>query len=94
MPIADAIREAQSKSSWIRKMFDEGAILKRKYGADKVFDFSLGNPDIEPPAAFHTALVRLTSRIARVHGQRRIPPSALSARPESIRRSSCGNRRG
>ncbi len=64
MPIADAIREAQSKSSWIRKMFDEGAILKRKYGADKVFDFSLGNPDIDPPPAFHSALVRLTSEDA------------------------------
>lgn len=34
----------------IRKMFEEGAVLKAKYGADKVFDFSLGNPDLDPPA--------------------------------------------
>ena len=33
----------------IRKMFEEGAVLKQKYGADKVYDFSLGNPDLDPP---------------------------------------------
>ena len=33
----------------IRKMFEEGAHLKQKFGADKVFDFSLGNPDLDPP---------------------------------------------
>ncbi len=33
----------------IRKMFEEGAILKQKYGADKVYDFSIGNPDLDPP---------------------------------------------
>ena len=37
-------------SGVIRKMFEEGAALKKKYGEDKVFDFSLGNPDIDPPA--------------------------------------------
>ena len=33
----------------IRKMFEEGAILKEKFGADNVYDFSLGNPDLDPP---------------------------------------------
>lgn len=33
----------------IRKMFEEGALLKQKYGADKVYDFSIGNPDLDPP---------------------------------------------
>ncbi|MCR5613213.1 pyridoxal phosphate-dependent aminotransferase [Treponema sp.] len=36
-------------SSAIRKMFEQGKILKAKYGNDKVFDFSLGNPDLDPP---------------------------------------------
>jgi aspartate aminotransferase len=40
-------------------LFEEGAALKKRYGADKVFDFSIGNPDVEPPAAFHEALTRL-----------------------------------
>ena len=36
-------------SGVIRKMFEEGAVLKAKYGEDKVYDFSLGNPDLDPP---------------------------------------------
>lgn len=37
-------------------MFEEGARLKAIHGADNVFDFSLGNPDIEPPEAFKQQL--------------------------------------
>ncbi len=52
MPIAPHIKEIMNSkgASVIRKMFEEGAKLKAQYGADKVFDFSLGNPDLEPPA--------------------------------------------
>lgn len=64
MPISNAIREAQKSGSFIRKMFEEGAALKKQHGADKVFDFSIGNPDVEPPAAFHEALVRLAKEDA------------------------------
>lgn len=51
MPIAPHIRETMTSkgSSVIRKMFEEGAVLKAQYGADNVFDFSIGNPDLEPP---------------------------------------------
>jgi len=59
MPIAEGIKNALSSSSMIRKMFEEGIQLKKQYGADKVFDFSLGNPDIEPPPAFHEIFVKL-----------------------------------
>ena len=44
------------KSSWIRKMFETGIELKAKYGEDAVCDFSLGNPDLAPPAAVGEAL--------------------------------------
>ena len=37
------------RASWIRRMFESGAELKAKYGADAVCDFSLGNPDLPPP---------------------------------------------
>jgi len=37
------------KSSMIRAMFEAGARLKAEYGEENVFDFSLGNPEIEPP---------------------------------------------
>lgn len=45
-----------AKSSWIRAMFEEGEKLRKIYGTDKVFDFSLGNPDYEPPAAVKASL--------------------------------------
>lgn len=38
------------QSSWIRKMFEAGTTLKKELGRENVFDFSLGNPYIEPPA--------------------------------------------
>ena len=45
-----------NKGSWIRKMFEEGSRLKAIYGAENVFDFSLGNPDLEPPAKVQDAI--------------------------------------
>ncbi len=59
MPIAGKIEKFLSASSWIRKMFEEGEKLKSIYGADKVYDFTLGNPNVEPPAAFHKELLKL-----------------------------------
>ena len=44
------------KGSWIRRMFEEGALLKAKFGRENVFDFSLGNPMGEPPEAFKKAI--------------------------------------
>jgi len=43
----------------IRKMFEEGNRLKKIHGADNVFDFSLGNPDVDPPPEFKNVLVKL-----------------------------------
>ena len=40
-------------------MFEEGARLKQERGADKVFDFTLGNPEVEPPAAVIEAARRI-----------------------------------
>ena len=43
-------------SGVIRKMFEEGAALKKKYGEDNVYDFSLGNPDLDPPQKVLSAI--------------------------------------
>ncbi|MDR2922844.1 MAG: pyridoxal phosphate-dependent aminotransferase [Treponema sp.] len=59
MPIAEKIKNALGSSSMIRKMFEEGHTLKKQHGVDNVFDFSLGNPDLEPPRAFHEVFLRL-----------------------------------
>jgi aspartate aminotransferase len=42
-------------------MSDEAQRLKARYGAENVFDCSLGNPDIEPPPAFREALLEIAS---------------------------------
>ncbi len=59
MGISAKISGYISQSSWIRKMFEEGARMRELYGAEHVFDFSLGNPNVEPPAVFGDALHRL-----------------------------------
>lgn len=69
MSISDKIRDSIEKSSWIRRMFEEGAKMKEEFGAENVFDFSLGNPDLEPPAEFFNVLEKKsTSRVAGIHG--------------------------
>lgn len=47
--ISNRMSEKLKAGSLIRKMFEEGNRLKSIYGEDKVFDFSIGNPDVEPP---------------------------------------------
>ena len=63
MTIAKKIKASISQSSMIRKMFEEGIILKKKYGADKVYDFSLGNPNVEQPDEFKRELIKLAAEI-------------------------------
>lgn len=59
MGIAKKMEGFIEKSSFIRKMFEEGARLKGIYGADNVYDFSLGNPNVPPPALFTETLEKL-----------------------------------
>jgi aspartate aminotransferase len=61
MPIATKIAGHISKSSWIRKMFEEGGRLRKVHGDDHVFDFTIGNPDTEPPAELKAELLRLAA---------------------------------
>lgn len=59
--ISRLVAERMQKGSWIRKMFEEGNRLKAIYGADNVFDFSLGNPDLEPPEEVQAAIRELSA---------------------------------
>jgi aspartate aminotransferase len=56
MSVSRKIRESIKKSSFIRKMFEEGNVRKAKYGPENVFDFSLGNPNLEPPPRFNEVM--------------------------------------
>ena len=48
-------------NSAIRMMFEEGNRLRAKYGADKVFDFSLGNPSVPAPDSVREAIIELVN---------------------------------
>ncbi len=61
MFMSEKVRKNMETGSWIRKMFDEGNIMKKRYGADKVFDLTLGNPIVEPPPQFFTELIKLAN---------------------------------
>jgi aspartate aminotransferase len=56
MPVSKKIDDMMAGSSWIRRMFEEGNRLRAEHGADNVFDFSLGNPNLEPPERFDAVL--------------------------------------
>lgn len=47
--ISNNMKDMVSNSSVIRAMFEEGKRLSGIYGEENVFDFSIGNPSIEPP---------------------------------------------
>jgi aspartate aminotransferase len=69
MPVAKNIKDTMANASFIRKMFELGAQLKKQHGEKNVCDFTLGNPDLEPPAAFQKALVDIVNeKIPGKHG--------------------------
>lgn len=59
MAISSQIKITMERSSWIREMFEQGKRLKDQYGEDQVFDFSIGNPLMEPPQEVHDTMIRL-----------------------------------
>jgi aspartate aminotransferase len=61
MSVSKKMVEFAERSSWIRKMFEEGGKMKAEFGAENVFDFSLGNPDLSPPPQFKDALSKVVA---------------------------------
>lgn len=57
--IAEKMKNMVANSSTIRAMFEEGTRLAKIYGADNVFDFSLGNPNVAAPEAVKRAIIEL-----------------------------------
>ncbi len=75
MLLAEEIELFLEKSSWIRKMFEAGIELKKKYGKDNVYDFSLGNPDMPPPAQIKEAMLKIGEEIVVPYGLGYMPNS-------------------
>jgi aspartate aminotransferase len=70
--ISEKIRKMMDSSSFIRKMFETGAKLKKEFGENNVFDFSLGNPAMDPPERFTKVLLE---KAADLHMHRYMPNS-------------------
>src|SRR5215472_10522037 len=69
MSIARTVAEQLERASWIRRMFEIGIQLRKERGAENVFDFSLGNPEVEPPPQVIEALRRVvTENRPHTHG--------------------------
>ena len=62
--ISSAMEQNLSQGSMIRRMFEAGIELRRKYGNDAVCDFSLGNPDLAPPVEAAHAMSALAARLS------------------------------
>lgn len=82
--ITDQIQSSMAGSSWIRKMFEKGLELKGRYGADSVCDFSLGNPDVPPPAAAKDALEKIAADAVKPLGLGYCPNAGIPAVREAM----------
>lgn len=89
MAVAKIIAEQLERASWIRRMFEEGARLKKERGEEYIFDFTLGNPEVEPPALTLTTLRRVVES-GRLHSHGYMPnpgfPEVRAAIAEKLRR--------
>lgn len=83
MLISAKVSEQLTKASWIRRMFEEGTRLKKERGEQNVFDFTLGNPEIEPPPAVLESARRLLSG-ERPHLHAYMPNAGFPAVREKI----------
>ena len=54
--IAKRLRESLDSSICIRDIFEEGKKLAEVYGAENIYNFSIGNPSVEPPAIVNQAM--------------------------------------
>lgn len=57
--VALNVQVGMEEGAWIRQMYEAGLNLAAQHGAENVFDFSLGNPVLEPPFAFKKAVVEI-----------------------------------
>ncbi len=66
--VSSQIETYLANSSMIRRMFEAGIELRKKYGNDAVCDFSLGNPDLTPPQAVIDKMQALVAEVAKPAG--------------------------
>lgn len=82
--VAPEIARSMASSSWIRKMFEKGLELKKQFGEDSVCDFSLGNPDVPPPAATRDALEKIAADAVKPLGLGYCPNAGIPSVRETM----------
>ena len=85
--ITDDIMKSMAGSSWIRRMFEKGMELKLRHGPDAVCDFSLGNPDVPPPAKAEAALKSIAEAAVKPLGLGYCPNAGIPAVREAMAKS-------
>jgi aspartate aminotransferase len=89
MSLSRAVTAQLEHASWIRRMFEEGARLKAERGAENIFDFTLGNPDVEPPAEVLETLARVAAENpSGIHAY--MPNAGFPATREAVARHLAG----
>jgi aspartate aminotransferase len=68
--ISEKMKKLAENNSVIRAMFEEGQLMAKEFGAENVYDFSLGNPSVPAPAAVQEAITQVleTEDSLAVHG--------------------------
>ncbi len=88
--ISEKMKPLVNNNSAIRAMFEEGAQMKAVYGADQVYDFSLGNPNVPAPKEVKEAIYDIleNEESTYVHGYMSNAgfPSTRKAIAESLNR--------
>lgn len=82
--LTNSIQQAMGSSSFIRKMFEKGLELKKQFGADAVCDFSLGNPDVPPPARTKEILIDLADTAVKPLGLGYCPNAGIPSVREAM----------
>lgn len=82
--VASQVQAQMANASWIRKMFEKGMELKKQFGAENVYDFSLGNPDIPPPQRTRDVLLSLADSAVQPLGLGYCPNAGLPAFREAL----------
>lgn len=68
--ISEKMRPLVANNSVIRQMFEEGQKMAAQFGAENVFDFSLGNPNVPAPKEVNEAIIDIVNNVnpVKVHG--------------------------
>ena len=59
--VSEKMKNLVKNGSAIRAMFEDGKIMAEKYGKENIYDFSLGNPSIVPPACVKESIIDIVN---------------------------------